>query len=106
MESGTIKIHTDFVADKLDELSYLCEYWKCRRERGITPGSIRAALLMIVTEVYLLQPQEVFSGVNDFEKACREWLRGCSYREHDNPEACQECTEAFLSQIKRLGKHL
>ena len=39
---------------------------------------------------------------NFFEKACREWLKGCSCAEKDSPEECEECTEAFLRHIKTL----
>ncbi len=54
MAPGEIIILRDTVADKLDEMADLCEYWKRRRDQGITPGSIRAALLMLSEEVVML----------------------------------------------------
>lgn len=43
--------HIDVTAEKLDELAHLAEYWKKNRERGISPGGIRAAMLMLSQEI-------------------------------------------------------
>lgn len=40
---------------------------------------------------------------NQFETACREWLKGCSCADKDKPEGCKLCTDAFLDRIKNLG---
>lgn len=40
--------------------------------------------------------------MNRYEKACREWLRGCSCADTSTPEECEECTSAFLQKIKSL----
>lgn len=42
------------ISEKLDELADLCEHWKRHRERGRTPGAIRAGLLMLVQECAVL----------------------------------------------------
>ena len=47
-------------------------------------------------------PKENIEAKNVWEKACREWLKGCSCDEGD-PEDCEECTKAFLAHVKRLG---
>ena len=53
-DMSEIEIHKDEVADKLDEMADLCEYWKRNRDNGRTPGAIRAALLMLAGEVFLI----------------------------------------------------
>lgn len=40
--------------------------------------------------------------MNEYEKACREWLKGCSCADMQKPETCEECTKAFLEHIKSL----
>jgi hypothetical protein len=56
--------------------------------------------------------------MNPFEKACREWLKGCSVSrmslyyaavgkltpEPESPRECPECTTAFLDHIEKLGR--
>lgn len=51
MSDEKIQVYKDHVAEKLDEMADLCEYWKRNRDKGRTPGAIRAALLMLVEEV-------------------------------------------------------
>ena len=46
---------------------------------------------------------KVYNPMNKYEKACREWLKGCSCASDQNLEECQECTGAFLEHIKHLG---
>ena len=41
---------------------------------------------------------------NKYEKACKEWLKGCSCAKPNKPEECKECTQAFLNHIKNLAK--
>lgn len=40
--------------------------------------------------------------MNEYEKACREWLKGCSCAQDGDPGECQECTQAFLDKIQGL----
>ena len=42
--------------------------------------------------------------MNEYEKACKEWLKGCSCADDGNPEECEECTKAFFKHIKTLSK--
>lgn len=42
-------------------------------------------------------------NMNPFEKACREWLKGCSVSLDKPQEYCDECTVAFLEHIKGLA---
>lgn len=49
-----IEIVRDDIAEKLDEMSDLCEHWKLNRERGRNPTAIRAALLMLAEECTIL----------------------------------------------------
>ena len=44
--------------------------------------------------------------MNEYEKACLEWLKGCSCADFGKPEECEECTTAFLNHIKDLGKKI
>ncbi len=40
---------------------------------------------------------------NKWEKACREWLKGCSCATTENPEECKQCTKAFFDYLKNLS---
>lgn len=46
-----IEIVRDHVAEKLDEMADLCEYWTRNRVKWRNPTAVRAALLMLVKEV-------------------------------------------------------
>ena len=47
-------------------------------------------------------PQEKKTSV--WEKACREWLKGCSCAGASNQEECVECTKAFHDHLRRLNE--
>lgn len=49
-----IKIYKDEIAEKLDELSDLSEYWKKNREKGRTPNGVRVGMLALVQEINML----------------------------------------------------
>lgn len=51
---GKIEVHKDYVAEKLDEISDICEYWKKNRDKGRMPSAIRLALLMSFRECLTL----------------------------------------------------
>ena len=51
MNPDGITLHVDVVAEKLDDLADLFEYWKKNREKGRNPRAIRAAILMTMDEV-------------------------------------------------------
>jgi len=53
-----IEVVKDVIAEKLDELSDIGEYWKKNREKGRKPNAIRAAMLMLINEIKLLVDQE------------------------------------------------
>ena len=40
--------------------------------------------------------------MNLYEKSCKEWLKGCSCAGTNKPEECEECTKAFLENIKNI----
>lgn len=42
--------------------------------------------------------------MNLYEKACKEWLKGCSCSVKGKPESCLECTKGFHDRIKNLAK--
>lgn len=39
------------MAEKLDELADLSEYWKKNRDKGRNPNAIRSALIMLCDEI-------------------------------------------------------
>jgi len=41
----------DPIADKLDEMASLCEYWQKHRAEGKMPRAVRSALITIVREI-------------------------------------------------------
>jgi len=47
-------------------------------------------------------PQE--EKTNAWEKACREWLKGCSCAGVNNQEECSECTKAFHDNLRYLNE--
>jgi predicted nuclease with TOPRIM domain len=53
-----IQVVPDEIAEKLDEMADLCEYWKKNREKGRRSNAIRAALLMLASECSLLDEME------------------------------------------------
>ena len=55
-QAGMIVVVEDRIADKLDEMADICEYWKRRRERGRNPNAIRQALVMLSQEVAAMGP--------------------------------------------------
>ena len=55
---GKIEAHTDFIAEKLDEMADLCEHWRKNRERGRMPNAIRAALMMLAKECIAIEEQD------------------------------------------------
>lgn len=58
-EQDQIVIINDAVAETLDDMAALADYWKRNRENGRTPNSIRNAMVLVCREVVSL---------NDFEK--------------------------------------
>ena len=51
---GKIEVHIDHVANKIDEVADLCEFWKKNRDKGRTPNSIRKAILLTLNEIMML----------------------------------------------------
>lgn len=41
-------------------------------------------------------------SLNIWERACREWLKGCSCASDNNQEECTECTKAFHDHLRNL----
>lgn len=54
MLHGRIEVVHDRVAEKLDEMADLCEYWKRNRDKGRNPSAIRAAMLMMAEELRIM----------------------------------------------------
>jgi len=49
-----IEITTDHIAEKLDEMADIAEYWRKNRDKKRMPGAIRAAMLMLAEELTML----------------------------------------------------
>ena len=47
---GKVEVYRDLVAEKLDEMADISEYWKKNRNKGRNPNAIRAAMLMLCEE--------------------------------------------------------
>ena len=58
MEPGKIELHKDTIAEKLDEMADIAEYWKKNREKGRNPNAIRAAMVMLANEIKVLADSE------------------------------------------------
>lgn len=54
MAPGRIEVVQDVIAEKLDEMSALCEHWQRNRDKGRSSSAIRAALLMLAEEIVVL----------------------------------------------------
>ena len=39
--------------------------------------------------------------MNKYERICKEWAKGCSISLNFPPEKCKECTDAFLTAVKK-----
>lgn len=53
-----IGITTDHVAEKLDEMADIAEYWRKNRDKKRMPNAIRAAMLMLAEELTMLGKNE------------------------------------------------
>jgi len=53
-----IEFVTDPIAEQLDELSDLAEYWKKNREKGRMPPVIRHAMLIMCEDIVKLLAHE------------------------------------------------
>ena len=42
--------------------------------------------------------------MNKWEKACKEYLKGCSCSDPNHPEQCEECHGAFYNHLRELAK--
>jgi hypothetical protein len=42
--------------------------------------------------------------MNEYEKACKEFLNGCTCVGPDHQEECPECLTAFCNQLRKLGR--
>ena len=51
LEPGKIEVKTDEVAEALDEIAHLAEYWKRSREQGRIPGGIKSAMIMLARRI-------------------------------------------------------
>jgi hypothetical protein len=40
--------------------------------------------------------------MNEFEKACREFLKGCSCVSEGRQETCPDCLEAFCNRLRSI----
>lgn len=56
--NGRLEVMRDPVADALDDMAALCEYWKRNRDKGRTPSAIRNPLLQMAREVLMLADME------------------------------------------------
>jgi len=41
--------------------------------------------------------------MNKWEKACKEFLKGCTCSEKNKQEECKECLEAFCNHLRNLA---
>ena len=51
--SNEIRLHKDKIAEKLDEMVDLCEFWRKNRKKGRNPNGIRHALIMLSNEIIM-----------------------------------------------------
>jgi len=51
VESLQVEIHPDLIAEKLDELADLAEYWKKNRDKGRMPTGIRAGMIHLAKDI-------------------------------------------------------
>jgi tRNA U34 5-carboxymethylaminomethyl modifying enzyme MnmG/GidA len=42
--------------------------------------------------------------MNPYERACKEFLKGCSNTTTGYPERCPDCLNAFINAIKHINK--
>lgn len=45
----------------------------------------------------------VLESKEKWEKACKEWLKGCTCSSPSRQEACTECTKAFHNHLRKLA---
>ena len=69
-----LQIARDYVADVLDDMAALGEYWKRNRERGRMPNGIRSAMLLVAREALDLQEMRQQEEVRMIE-AMREFSK-------------------------------
>lgn len=58
IDKTKVKLHRDIIAERLDEIADLCEYWKNLRLKGRNPKAIRMALIMSMAEVVDMVEEE------------------------------------------------
>lgn len=105
-----IEIQQDVIAEKLDEMADLSEYWKRNRDKGKTPNSIRAAMVMLADEIILLIQYDPYSVVNKIverqQEVSQHWFGEISKlvddlsRSHaENLQRIQTETDAFRNAL-------
>lgn len=57
-----VKLARDEIAEKLDEIADLGEYWKKHREKGCKPDAIRVAMLLLIDNIAILVNREIFDN--------------------------------------------
>lgn len=58
MMQNKLVVMRDPVAEVLDDMAALGEYWQRNREKGRMPGSIRAAMLLAAREAIMVEEME------------------------------------------------
>ncbi len=60
----------DIIAEKLDEMADISEYWKRQRDKGRNPTAIRSAMLMLAHEVTMLVQTQESETAAMFDRMC------------------------------------
>lgn len=68
--TSEVQVSRDMVAEKLDEMADIAEYWKKNREKGRMPNAIRAAMLMLARETLAIQEMEEQELAHKTEDLC------------------------------------
>lgn len=45
----------------------------------------------------------IYIGMNEYESACKEFLKGCTCSDFNFQEECTECLTAFCNHIRKLA---
>ena len=98
----------EFTQANSDELSR--GLFICKHVDDKEPGYIRIDLVSIRQNLgkkiaaWEQSKKPAEKEMNPYEKACKEWLKGCSNTTEANPAYCYSCTQAFLGHVQSIGK--
>ena len=96
VEHTVIKDHVALtILEAIAEISNLHE---------MTKDSTLKSFADVITENVIAKILEKEDSINPWEKACKEFLKGCSYAAYELPESCKACLKAFCDKLRLLEK--